>query len=74
VRYVSADALQDPQTGEAYFIARIEVSESEVDRLGNRKLQPGMMADVFIRTGERTPAEYLIQPLHDSFSRAWLED
>ena len=74
VRYVSADALQDPQTGQAYFIARVEVSESEVGRLGDKRLQPGMMADVFIRTGERTPADYLLQPLRDSFSRAWLED
>lgn len=74
LQYVSADSLQDPQSGMLYFVARIEVAESEVKRLGDKQLQPGMMADVFVRTGERTMAEYLLQPLRDSFRRAWLEE
>lgn len=74
LRYLSADALHDPQTGEVYFVARLEVPEEETRRLGDKRLHPGMMAEVFIRTGERTPAEYLLQPLHDSFRRAWLEE
>lgn len=74
VKYVSADALQDPQTGLAYFLARIEVSEQQLVRLGDKRLQPGMMAEVFIRTGKRTPADYLLEPLQASFRRAWLEE
>ncbi len=74
VQYVSADALQDPKTGQAYFVARIGVVDSETNRLGDKRLQPGMMAEVFIRTGERTAADYLLQPLRDSFRRAWMED
>lgn len=74
LRYVSADALQDQQAGTSYYVARIEVAENEVKRLGDRRLQPGMMAEVFIRTGERTMADYLLQPLRDSFRRAWLEE
>jgi hypothetical protein len=31
------------------------------------------VADVFIRTGERTLLGYLIQPLTDSFDMAWRE-
>lgn len=73
LRYVSADTLLDPQTGQGYYIARIEVPESEVERLG-KPLQPGMISEVFIRTGERTMADYLLQPLRDSFRRAWLEE
>jgi HlyD family type I secretion membrane fusion protein len=72
--YVSADALHDQQANTSYFVARIEVAEDEVERLGERQLQPGMMADVFIRTGERTMADYLLQPIRDSFRRAWLEE
>lgn len=72
--YVSADSLQDPQSGAVYFLARIEVPASEVERLGDKQLQPGMVAEVFVRTGERTMAEYLLQPLRDSFQRAWLEE
>jgi HlyD family type I secretion membrane fusion protein len=74
LKYLSADALQDQYTGQAYFIARLEVPASELLLLGvNQKLQAGMLADVFIRTGERTALKYLIQPLRDSFRRAWLE-
>lgn len=74
VRYVSADVLQDPQSGVFYYVARIEVPEVEVARLGDKQLQPGMTAEVFVRTGERTMADYLLQPLRDSFRRAWLEE
>ncbi|WP_200832283.1 HlyD family type I secretion periplasmic adaptor subunit [Cognatazoarcus halotolerans] len=74
LRYVSADVLQDPQSKSFYYVARIEVPEEEVARLGDKQLQPGMVAEVFVRTGERTMAEYLLQPLRNSFRRAWLEE
>jgi HlyD family type I secretion membrane fusion protein len=75
VTYVSADALEDRKTGEPYFLARIEVPEYELARLEEgKKAQPGMMAEVYIRTGEKTAAEYLIQPLLDSVRRAWREE
>lgn len=74
LRYVSADSLQDPQNGIVYYMARIEVPLQEVKRLGDKQLQPGMIAEVFIRTGERTMVDYLLQPLRDSFRRAWLEE
>ncbi len=74
LRYVSADALLDNKTGETYFISRVEVPLEQVERLGDKQILPGMMAEVFIRTGERTMADYLLQPIHDSFRRAWLED
>ncbi|KPJ92973.1 MAG: hypothetical protein AMJ53_08325 [Gammaproteobacteria bacterium SG8_11] len=74
VAYVSADIFEDQKTGMPYFIARIEVAEEEIDRLKDKKLQPGMLADLFIRTGERTFAEYLFEPLVYSFKKAWLED
>lgn len=74
LQYVSADILRDPRGEAVYFLARIEVPEEEAKRLGDKQLQPGMMAEVFIRTGERTMADYLLQPLRDSFRRAWLEE
>ncbi|MCG8695248.1 MAG: HlyD family type I secretion periplasmic adaptor subunit [Minwuiales bacterium] len=71
--YVSADSMQDQKTGESYFLAHIAVSEREARRLGDRELQPGMPADVFINTGERTPFDYLTQPIKDGMSKAWRE-
>jgi multidrug efflux pump subunit AcrA (membrane-fusion protein) len=74
VRYVSADVVEDPRSGMAYFVCRVEVPDDELKRLAGVQVQPGMFADVFIRTGERTPAQYLLHPLLDSFRRAWLEE
>jgi len=34
---------------------------------------PGMPADIFIKTGERTFFTYLMQPVIDSYSRAFRE-
>ena len=73
VAYVSADSLQDPRSSATYFIAHIDVPESEIHRLGDQVLQPGMPATVMIKTGERTALAYLTQPLRDSISRAWRE-
>jgi HlyD family type I secretion membrane fusion protein len=74
VSYVSADIFEEQKTGMPYFIARIEVAQEEINRLKDKKLQPGMLADIFIRTGERTFADYLLEPLIFSFKKAWLED
>jgi HlyD family type I secretion membrane fusion protein len=73
VAYVSADAMQDDKTGTAFFLVRVDVPEAELRRLGDRQVQPGMVADVFIRTGERTFVEYLLKPITDSFNKAWRE-
>lgn len=37
-------------------------------------LMPGIPAEVFIRTGERTPLDYLLKPFTSYFSRAFRED
>lgn len=74
VSYVAADAVVDPRTEQSTFLVRIEVSAGEIARLGpQQRLQAGMQADVFIRTGERTFWGYLMQPLVESFSKAWRE-
>lgn len=74
VTYVSADAATDPRTEQSWFIAKVDIPASELGKLGEgNRLQPGMLADVYIRTGERTFLGYLLEPLTDSFRKAWLE-
>lgn len=73
VAYVSPDAAIDPRTEGAYFVVKVTVPAAELQRLGDQKVQPGMLADLYIRTGERTFLGYLLEPLTDSFSKAWLE-
>jgi membrane fusion protein, epimerase transport system len=74
VVFVSADSLKDPATGENYFLTRIVVSEEAMRQLGPVSLRPGMPADVMIKTGERTPLEYLLKPLTDALARSWTEN
>jgi HlyD family type I secretion membrane fusion protein len=74
VSYVSADSLQNPVTQQQYYVARIDVPDEEIARLGKLKLQPGMQIEVMIRTGDRTAFQYLIQPIVDSVNRAWREE
>jgi len=71
--YVSADAIEDEKTGMVYFVVKAEVSETELKRLGHNQIQPGMLAELYIRTGERTFFDYLMRPLLDSFDKAWRE-
>ena len=74
VTYVAADAALDARTEQPYFIVKLDVPGSELARLGeHNKVQPGMTADVFIRTGERTFFGYMMQPLSETFRKAWLE-
>jgi HlyD family secretion protein/epimerase transport system membrane fusion protein len=72
VTQVSADAVADVRTGELYYSAIVSISYSELARLGHR-LQPGMPAELLIKTGLRTPIAYLAQPLLDSMHKALRE-
>jgi HlyD family secretion protein len=71
---VAADLVKEPQTGQAYYPAGVRVSDAELAKLKELKLVPGMPAEVFIKTGERTLASYLVKPLLDQMQRAFKED
>lgn len=70
---VSADRFVDERTGMAYYKALVEVPASELARAGDVALYPGMPTEVMIKTGEHTFLEYLLQPIRDSFARAFTE-
>ena len=74
ITYISADRLTDNRTGAPYYLARVEVTERELSRLAGSPIQPGMPADVMIKTAERTVFQYLMQPLSDAMAKAWRED
>lgn len=71
---IAADLTQNQQTGNSYYLVRITVSGEELSRLGKLTLVPGMPAEAFIKTGERTVLSYLIKPLGDNISRAFREE
>ena len=73
IKVVSADALVDAKTGLPYFAVRVAVPRSEVSKLGDVKLLPGMLATVMVKTGERTLAAYLARPLLRRFRTSLTE-
>jgi HlyD family secretion protein len=70
---VSPDRFDDQRTGEAYFLARIEIPPSELAKLGGLEISAGMPVEALIITGRRTMLSYLISPIRDSFGRAFRE-
>lgn len=73
VSWVSADKITDSSSGEEYYTARIELKDQNDPRLKGLTLQPGMPAEVLIRTGERTLIQYLVSPVEQSISRSLRE-
>ncbi|MCJ8207154.1 HlyD family type I secretion periplasmic adaptor subunit [Pseudomonas sp. RGM2987] len=71
---VSADRLINNDTGTAYYLARVSLTEKGRKMLGNLTLVPGMPAEVLINTGERTLLQYLMQPASNAFARSLIED
>jgi len=76
---VSADLTRDqqqqnsPQPPEAYYTVRIALPPTEVARLNDIRLVPGMPVEAFIQTHERTPFEYLLKPLREQIARTFRE-
>ena len=76
VTRVSADRMVDPQTGAAYFSGRVVPEDSvprEAEAAAMPQLRPGMQAEVFLVTAERTVLDYLLDPLVRAVDRAGRE-
>jgi HlyD family secretion protein len=70
---VSPDLSHDQRTDQPYFLVRVALQHPEPRQLGDLKLLPGMQAEVFVTTGERTPLEYIIKPLREQIARTFRE-
>jgi protease secretion system membrane fusion protein len=61
---VSGDLVVDPQNpAMSHYLARLELTPAGIKTLGSRQLQPGMPAEIVIKTGERSMLTYLLHPL-----------
>lgn len=74
VTRLSADLTRDPQSGAAYYTARIALDEGELARLPDLTLTSGMPVEAFIQTGERTALSYLTKPIVDQIMRSFRSD
>lgn len=69
--WVSADSIEDRRTGAAYFVARIELDETQSEIAKRMPLHPGMRAEVLLLTGQRTLLDQLVDPLLRNIHRAF---
>ena len=69
VSYISADSVVDPITGSSYFNIEVSVLDDQLTKLQGKTLIPGMPADIFIQTQERSVFDYLTGPLRDTFKK-----
>lgn len=60
---LSQDVLTDEATRSQYYLARVTVTPEGIQRLGDRKMQPGMPVEVVVKTGSRTLLKYIADPL-----------
>jgi HlyD family type I secretion membrane fusion protein len=73
VTFVSPDRLSNPETRESWYAATVEVDGAELRNRPDVRLQPGLPAEVFVATAERTLFEYLAKPISIFSSRALRE-
>ena len=73
VSRISADVSLDQKSGASFYTIRLNVPDSEMERLQGLRLVPGMPVETFIRTGDRTVISYLTKPLMDQINKTWRE-
>lgn len=75
VVYVSPDALPNERKLQAdnIYVARVQLDTRTTAELNDFLPTPGMPAEVYIKTGQRTFFEYLVRPVRDTMTRAFRE-
>jgi len=63
----------DENTHESYYKVKVAIPETELSKLEQISLYAGMQLRVMIITQKRTPFDYFITPIKDSFRYAFRE-
>ena len=73
---ISGDIIteQTPAGAMSYYLARVQITPSGLTQLGEHTLQPGMQAEVLLKTGERSLLTYLLHPLTKRIAAAMKEE
>lgn len=73
VTYIAPDSTVDERNGEIGFAFKATIDEAELKAQPKLFLYPGMPAEVYIVTANRTALAYLTEPIAQSFNRAFRE-
>ncbi len=70
---VSADVSRTDQSTPPFYGVRLRIPLAELAKLDGQKLKPGMPAEAFIQTTERSPLSYFLKPLIDQIAHTFRE-
>lgn len=70
---VASDTSRFSAETPPFYDVRLRIPKTELAKLGDKKLKPGMPAEAFIQTTQRTPFSFLVKPLLDQIEHAWRE-
>lgn len=74
VIYVAAERVTDNE-GRAFYPVRIQLTQESLAKLRHSgAFRPGVPAEVFIETGQRSMMAYITKPLRDQFARAFMDN
>ncbi len=68
---ISPNTTKDQQTGATYYTVGLRLAEGEAEKLKGSNLAPGMLAETFITTADRTALSFLFKPLTDNFIKVF---
>ncbi|PAX07773.1 HlyD family type I secretion periplasmic adaptor subunit [Sphingomonas lenta] len=71
VAVVAAERTDEERTGASYYQVRLEIDEAALSQQRRIQLKPGMPAEVYIETGNRSMLSYLTKPLSDQLARSF---
>ncbi|UOR16684.1 HlyD family type I secretion periplasmic adaptor subunit [Qipengyuania aquimaris] len=65
VTTISADSIQDPSSGEIYYLVRVTTDRNALEGPGGQELAigPGMIADISLLGDKRTVLQYILTPI-----------
>ena len=71
---LSADATLDEATGQSFYLARLQFDREALPAELRNRIVPGMPAEVYVQTGERSVLSYFVKPLTDQLARTFREE
>jgi HlyD family secretion protein len=71
---VSADTSRTDTNSPPFYSVRIKLNDGEDVKLMGQKLKPGMPAEAFIQTDQRTVLSYFVKPLMDQVAHTFREN
>ena len=73
VLYVAADRSVDRVNGSPYYVVLVQAEPASLGKAEDIKVQAGMPAEIYIKGEERTPLEYLLEPVTQILHKAGRE-